>query len=198
MTDLPPDAVHPLTLADWHRWLEAHHRTSPGVWLVTYRTATGLPRVGYDEAVSEALCWGWIDSVTRVFDDQRTLLRFTPRKPGSVWARSNKDRLVRLEAEGRIEPAGRAVLEAARADGSWTLLDGAEALEVPADLAEALSRLPDARPNFEAFPAGERKQILGWIALAKTPATRARRIDETARNVQQNLRRRLWPRPGKA
>lgn len=192
MTDLPADAFHPLTLGDWRTWFETHHAGSKGVWLVTYKKATGKPRIDYDEAVAEALCWGWIDSVTRSLDAERAMLRYSPRKKGSGWSRSNKERLVRLEAEGRIQPAGRAVIDAAQADGSWTKLDEVENRMVPPDLAAEFAHHPDAARFFDAFPPGEKRRILEWIVQAKTPATRAKRIEETARLAQDNVRANLW------
>ena len=191
MTDLPPDSFHPETLEAWSSWLADHHHSSSGVWLVSWKTP-GRPRVDYEQAVAEALCWGWIDSVYRRFDEERSLLRFTPRKKGSVWARSNKERVAQLEAEGRIRPAGRALIDAAQADGTWTLLDDAEAGIVPGDLAAALNLYPDAADHFRNFPPGEQRRILSWLALAKTSGTRTKRIELAARSSQENLRFDHW------
>lgn len=192
MNPLPEDSVHPLTLEDWRTWLSEHHSSSSGIWLATYKKATGKPRLAYEEAVEEALCWGWIDSVTRAHDAEVGLLRFTPRKPRSGWSRTNKDRLVRLEAQGRIQPAGRAVIEAAVADGSWSKLDDVENRTVPDDLRAAFDRYPGAEAHFEAFPSGEKRRILEWIVQAKTDPTRQKRIEETARLAQINQRANLW------
>jgi uncharacterized protein YdeI (YjbR/CyaY-like superfamily) len=186
------ERFHPLSLEDWRSWLADHHATSRGVWLVTFKKATGQARIEYEHAVEEALCWGWIDSVSRGLDDQRGMLWYSPRKKDSGWSRSNKERLVRLEAEGRIQPAGRAVLDAAKADGSWTKLDDVENRTVPDDLAAEFARYPDAARWFAGFPAGERRRILEWIAQAKTAPTRQKRIDETARLAQDNVRANLW------
>jgi len=193
----PPETFQPLNLAAWHRWLRANHRTSKGVWFVSFKKATGKPRVEYEEAVEEALCWGWIDSVTRSLDE-RTMFRFTPRKKGSVWARSNKARLVKLEAQERMQPSGWAVVEEAKADGSWSRFDEAEEGIVPGDLGAELARYPDAARHFEAFPPGERRRILGWIAQAKTAPTRARRIAQAAGHAQKNERIDDWKNSGKA
>jgi len=189
---LPDDAFHPLNLAEWHDWLAAHHSASTGVWLVTFKKATGQPRLEYEHAVEEALCWGWIDSVSRGLDDHRSMLWFGPRKKGSGWARTNKERLVRLEAEGRLQPAGLAVIAAAQADGSWTKLDEVENRVVPPDLQAEFALYPDAARWFAAFPPGEQRRILEWIAQAKTAPTRQKRIAETARLAQTNVRANLW------
>ena len=108
--------VHPLSLGEWRDWLAEHHASARGVWLVVFKKATGQPRVEYDAAVAEALCWGWIDSVTRGLDEQRSMYYFSPRKKGSGWSRSNKLRLEVLMAEGRMQSPGLALVEAAKAD----------------------------------------------------------------------------------
>ena len=186
------ETVHPTTRAQWRRWLQRHHRRTEGVWLVSFKQATGKPRVEYDEAIEEALCFGWVDSRPRKLDDERTMLYFTPRKPGSGWAGSNKARVARLTAAGRMAPAGLAKVEAARRDGSWTALDGVEALELPPDLRRSLAARPRAAGCFDAFPPSVRRGILQWIANAKRPETRARRVEETARLAARNTRANQW------
>lgn len=190
----PSDSVQPRTRAEWRAWLEAHHAHAASVWLITAKKATGAPRVEYDDAVEEALCFGWIDSVARRLDDQRSMLRFTPRKAGSGWSRPNKERVARALASGRMTPAGQARIDAARQDGSWTKLDAVEDLEIPADLAEALRAYPDAQRHFTAFPRSARRGILEWIVSAKRPETRARRVADTARLAQSNYRANQWTR----
>ena len=177
--------LQPESRAAWRAWLEEHHSNASGVWLVTWRARTGRPTVPYEEAVQEALCFGWIDGRTGRFDDERTMVRFSPRRPGSVWARSNKERVARLEAAGMMTDAGRRIVDAARSDGSWTRLDAAEAMLVPDDLALALAARPGARRHFEAYSASARKGVLGWIALAKRPATRASRVARAAEAAER-------------
>ncbi|WP_146847071.1 YdeI/OmpD-associated family protein [Cellulomonas terrae] len=184
--------VHAETVEEWREWLLAHHATESGAWLVSWKTPTGKPSVKYELAVEEALCVGWIDSAGRTLDDERRALWFTRRKPGSGWARTNKERIVRLEAEGRMLPAGRAVIDAAKADGSWTLLDDVENLIVPDDLAAAFERHPGSRQNFDAFPPSARRAILEWIVQAKRETTRAARLEETARLAAQDVRANQW------
>jgi uncharacterized protein YdeI (YjbR/CyaY-like superfamily) len=105
--------------ADWRRWLREHHRSSAGVWLVTWKKSAGRPRVDYDAAVEEALCFGWVDSRSRTVDGGRTSLLFTPRRPGSSWSASNVGRVERLEAAGQMRAAGRRAVEAAKEAGTW-------------------------------------------------------------------------------
>lgn len=194
MGDSRDDAprVHPESIEEWRDWLLAHHDTVPGVWFVSWKTATGKPVVPYERAVEEALCVGWIDATSKTLDDERRMLWFTRRKPGSGWARTNKERIVRLEAEGRMTPAGRAVIDAAKADGSWTLLDDVENLVVPDDLAAAFDRYPGSRAQFDAFPPSARRAILGWIVQAKRQPTRAARLEESARLAAEGKRANEW------
>ena len=191
---LPDDAVHPVTPEAWRAWLQEHHERATGVWLVSFKQATGRPRVTYEAAVEEALCFGWVDSKPRKLDDERTMLYFAPRRPGSGWSRPNKERIARLEAAGRMAPAGAAKVAAARRDGSWEMLDAVEALEVPDDLVAALAGVADAARQFAAFPRSAKRGILEWIAQAKTEATRRRRVEETARLAGQGVRANQWRR----
>lgn len=190
--DLPEDAVLVLDRADWRRWLQANHRRAQGVWATTYKKHTGLPMPGYDALVEEALCFGWIDSKPRALDAARTMLWFTPRKPGSGWSAPNKLRVERMLAEQRMAPAGLAAVEAAQRDGSWTALDAVEALDIPPDLAAALATFPNATAHFQAFPRSAKRGILEWIAQAKRADTRAKRITETATLAERNLRANQW------
>ncbi len=170
----------------WRAWLAENHDTSPGVWLVFGRKNSNLMLPSYEEAVLEALAYGWIDSTGNRLDEKRTLLRFSPRKPGSVWAASNKARVERLIAEGRMAPAGLAKIEAAKRDGSWELLDDVDALVVAEDLAAALDANPEARRNFDAFSASIKKQVLYRVYSAKRAETRAKRIEEAVRLAAEN------------
>jgi len=192
MTTPPPNSIHPPTLADWRAWLAANHTRAEGVWLITYKKAAGKPTLSYEASVEEALCFGWVDSKGGKLDEERTMLYFAPRKTGSGWSRPNKERVARLIAAGRMAPAGLAKIEAAKADGSWTLLDAVENLEVPDDLAAEFDKYPDARAHFDAFPRSARRGILEWIVQAKTSLTRAKRIAETARLAQENVRANQW------
>jgi uncharacterized protein YdeI (YjbR/CyaY-like superfamily) len=194
MTEAPDNAVHPLTRDEWREWLAQNHTRQEGIWLVSYKKSAGKPRLEYDEMVEEALCYGWIDSKSRTLDDERAMLWMAPRKPRTGWSRPNKERVERLIAAGLMAPPGLEKIAAARADGSWSLLDAVEALEIPDDLGAALDGYPKARAHFEAFPRSVKRSILEWITIAKTPATRAKRIDETARLAQDNVRANQWRR----
>jgi uncharacterized protein YdeI (YjbR/CyaY-like superfamily) len=186
-----PDGKDMLTVedaGDLERWLDDHHTRATGVWLVRARPGSDVAALDYEPMIEILLCFGWIDASVKVLDERRSLLWISPRRKGSVWSKPNKARIERLVAAGRLRPSGRAVIDRAVADGSWTVIDSAENLEVPDDLAAALDAATDARANFDAYPASVRKAFLGSIAMAKTPATRARRIEATVRKAAANER----------
>ena len=178
----------------WRAWLSRHHATATGVWVVWFKKSAGKPSPTYVDLVLEALCFGWIDSRPGKVDDERTKLYFCPRKKGSVWAATNKARVEQLAAEGLMTPAGQALVEQAKADGSWNLLDASDALVTPDDLVAAFDSYLGSADYFAAFPASTRKQLLFWIDSAKRPQTRATRVDEIARLAQQNTRANQWKR----
>jgi uncharacterized protein YdeI (YjbR/CyaY-like superfamily) len=180
--------VHADDRATWRTWLEANHATSRGAWLVTWRPRSGRAGLDYDAAIEEALCFGWVDSTGGQVDEGRGKLYFAPRKARSVWAASNKARVERLMGEGRMAPAGLAAIQRAKANGWWEILDAPERMEVPQDLAAALEMHPPAAVYFAAFPPSARKMLLGWIALARRPETRAARIREIAEAAARNER----------
>ena len=180
--------VHADDRATWRAWLEANHAVARGAWLVTWSARSGRVGLDYEAAIEEALCVGWVDSTGGRFDDARGKLYFAPRKPRSLWAATNKARVERLIRDGRMTPAGLAAIERAKANGSWTILDSAERLEVPADLAGALAAHPPAADNFAAFPPSARKMLLGWVATAVRPETRAARIAKVAGAAARNER----------
>ncbi|HEX7743979.1 MAG TPA: YdeI/OmpD-associated family protein [Micromonosporaceae bacterium] len=190
------DRVHAETREQWRRWLAENHQRRTGVWLVSWKQHTGRSRISYDESVEEALCVGWVDSKGRKLDDDRSMLWFAPRKPGSAWARSNKERVARLEAAGLMRPAGRRVVEQAKAGGSWTRLDEVEGLVVPDDLAAAFAARPGSREHWDNFPRSVRRAILEWIVQAKRAETRAKRITETAERAGRGERANQWRDPG--
>jgi len=186
MGDRRDDAprFHPQTADEWWAWLAVHHGVEPpGVWVVQWRRAGGQVPVDYENLVDAALAHGWIDGTNRGIDDDRMEMWFTRRRQGSRWSRLSKQRVARVEASGRMTAAGRAVIERAKADGSWTLLDGPEAGIVPDDLAEALAAHPGARELFGGLSYSRRVMVLAWIAEAKRPETRAARVAKAAEHA---------------
>lgn len=182
----------PLVEADdretWRAWLEANHRTSGGAWLVTRRPRSERPGLDYEAAVEEALGFGWVDGTAGRVDDERGKLYFAPRKLRSAWAATNKARVERLVAQGRMAPAGLAAIERAKTNGSWELLDSVERLDVPDDLVAALETLPPAAVNFAAWSKSVRKQALTSLVLARRPETRTERIRKIAEAASRNER----------
>ncbi len=176
----------------WREWLSQNHTQQEGVWLVRFKKHCGEKYVSYDEAVEEALCFGWVDSLPRKLDEDRTMLWMAPRKPKSNWSKLNKDRVKKMMAQGLMAQAGLAKINEAKTDGSWYALDKIEQLEVPSDLQKALGGYANAGANFEAFPKSVKRGILEWIANAKRPQTRAKRIEETARLADDNIRANQW------
>ena len=153
-----------------------------------WRKGSGRTGLTYDEAVEEALCFGWIDGRAGKLDDRRTMIWFSPRKRGSGWARTNKVRVERLLAEGLMAAPGLALIEEAKRDGSWTRLDAVEDLAVPDDLAAAFAGQPGSRERWDGFPRSVRRAALEWIVQAKRPETRARRVTETAQMTARGER----------
>ncbi|MHB8959572.1 MAG: YdeI/OmpD-associated family protein [Candidatus Limnocylindrales bacterium] len=181
--------VEPRTRAEWRAWLQSNHATVQGVSVVYPRRGhAGPDDLDYESIVLEALCFGWIDSTAGVVDGQRVSLYVARRKRGGGWAATNKARVERLLADGLMAPAGITAVEQARADGSWTLLDAAEAAREPPDLEAALVRYPGARERWDAFPRSVRKQLIGWVDTARRPATRAARVEEIASLAAQGIR----------
>ena len=194
MSKPPENSIQPETRTAWRAWLSAHHEKSAGVWLVLFKSASGRQVYSFDDAIEEALCFGWIDSKPRKLDEDRSMLWFAPRKPRSGWSRLNKERVERLIEAGRMADAGQARVDAAKRDGLWSMLDAVEDLEVPSDLAAAFERHTGSREKFDAFPRSVKRGILEWIVQARRPDTRCRRVEETARLASRNERANQWPR----
>jgi uncharacterized protein YdeI (YjbR/CyaY-like superfamily) len=177
---------------NWRQWLAANHQRLDKVWLVQHRKTNPEPCVGYEDAVQEALCFGWIDSKPQKKDEHSYLLFFSKRKPKSGWSASNKKRVETLMRAGLLMPAGLEAINLAKKNGSWSVIDEAEAFVMPADLRAALDANPSAAAFFDAFPPSARRGIYTWISLAKTEATRQKRIEETVQLASKNLRANQW------
>ena len=176
-------ATHPKTRGQWRKWLEKNHSTAPGIWMIYYKKETGKRKFDMADAVEEALCFGWIDSVAQKLDDERSMQKFTPRKPKSIWSKINKQRIEKLIEQKLMKPAGLATIERAKENGSWDTLNSSDLHtdnnSMPDDLEKALSKNKKALANFLAFPPSYRKRFLFWIDSAKTPVTKAARIKQT-------------------
>jgi uncharacterized protein YdeI (YjbR/CyaY-like superfamily) len=175
-----PPTLIVIDAAAWVAWLASNHEQSPGVWLGLAKKGTTEPTsLTYDEALEEALCHGWIDGQVRRLDARVYRQRFTPRRPRSAWSKRNVGIVERLTGEGRMRPAGIAVVERAKADGRWEqAYAGQASIEVPADLATALRAQPAAQAMWEVLTSQNRYAVLYRIDNAKRADTRARRIEQ--------------------
>lgn len=174
------------TQEEWRGWLEGNHEESSGVWLVSWKKATGKPFVPFMDVVDEALCFGWVDSKINRLDEERAMRLFTPRNPKSPWSRINKEKVARLVNEGRMTASGMRLVDGAKADGSWNVYDEIEDLVIPPDLASALGENATADNYFRGFPDSSKKNILWWIKSARRPETRATRVAKTVGMAAEN------------
>jgi uncharacterized protein YdeI (YjbR/CyaY-like superfamily) len=171
------DQVEVTSLAALRAWLAAHHGREEGVWLVRYRK--GEPAfIDRLDVLDELLCFGWVDGLARRLDERRTMQLIAPRRQ-QAWAQSYKDRAARLEAEGRMEAPGRAAIARSKELGLWDAYAPVDALLVPEDLGSALRGRPAAERFFDAAAPSYRRNVLRWIAGAKRPETRSKRVART-------------------
>ncbi|UPT65940.1 MAG: YdeI/OmpD-associated family protein [Sphingobacteriales bacterium JAD_PAG50586_3] len=181
-------AIQAKTRKEWRKWLDKNGQVEKSVWLIIYRKETNATSVYYDEAVEEALCFGWIDSVANKRDADSFYLYFAQRKPTSKWSKLNRDRVAKLESEGLIMPPGKAAIDLAKKNGTWEALKEVEALTIPADMQKLFDKNKTAYANFMAFPPSTIRGILEWILNAKRPETRLNRITETVEKAELNIR----------
>lgn len=174
------ETFYPKKLQDWREWLQNHHATKLSIWLIYYKKNSGRPSISWSEAVDEALCFGWIDSKAKPIDDQKYMQFFSRRKPKSMWSRINKNKVENLIETGRMTEAGLESIAIAKGNGSWTILDEAENLIVPADLEMELQKNPSAKNYFMNLSRSDKRNLLQWLVLAKRSETRLKRIKEIA------------------
>lgn len=182
--DIP--TIIPTSRADWHDWLEQNHASVPAVWVVYYKKAANQPTVAYSDAVDEALCYGWIDSKAQTIDAFQYRQYFCPRRPKSVWSKVNKAKIERLIAENRMQPAGYACIAAAQANGTWTTLDDTEELVIPPDLDLAFTQNPVAQKFYATLSKSDKRNLLQWLVLTGTEATRRKKIGAMLEYLERN------------
>ncbi|MBC7920724.1 MAG: YdeI/OmpD-associated family protein [Ferruginibacter sp.] len=170
---------------EWRNWLLENHRSESSVWLIYAKVNSGIPSVRYQEAVEEALCFGWIDSKVQPVDENSYQQLFSVRKPSSVWSKVNKEKVTELIRQGLMTEAGLQSTEVAKKNGSWTILDDAERLILPAALQAAFEENPAAARYFHSLSRTTKRNVLQWIALAKRPETIQKRIRETLRTTSK-------------
>ena len=187
-TKLPEKRITPRNQHAWRRWLAASHGTVPEVWVVFYKKTVrrpGRPALTYEQAVEQAICFGWIDGLKRRVDDERYAHRFTPRKPDSRWSESNRVRLERMRCQGLMTPAGEEAVAASIRSGAWDKPASSAPVEAPEELITALKSDPQARSGWATLPPSERRRYEVWIGLAKREETRARRLAESLTRLRR-------------
>lgn len=162
---------------EFEHWLNKNYASSNGIWLRIYKKASGIPTMTYPEAVTAALCYGWIDGVANKYDEVSYLRRFTPRRSRSIWSKLNIERATQLINSGKMKPGGLKEIEAAKADGRWAAAyDSPANIEIPKDFLEALSKKPKAKKFFETLNKTNKYSITWRLQTAKKPETREKRM----------------------
>jgi len=174
------ETFYPKSRQEWRKWLAKNHAKKQSIWLVQYKKDSNIPTLSWSDAVDEALCFGWIDSTRKTIDENSFRQYFTRRKPKSNWSKVNKEKILKLIETKKMMPAGLAVIETAKQNGSWSNLDAVEELEIPKDLAKAFKSNRGAAGFFNGLSKSVKKIILHWVISAKRPDTRERRIAEVA------------------
>lgn len=172
----------------FRNWLIDNHATASNLWLIIYKKDSGTPSITYDQAVDEALCFGWVDSSINKRDDDSFFQYFAKRNPKSNWSRVNKLKVEKLISEGLMTASGMKMIDLAKQTGTWTALDDVENLVNPPDLQESLDQNPLAKEYFELFPRSVKRGILEWLMNAKQTETRLKRITEIVSKAERNER----------
>ena len=170
------------TRREWRSWLQRHHASETELWLVLYKKHVKKQSLRLDEAVEEALCFGWIDGKLRRIDDKKHEVRFTPRKRGSVWSETNINRAKRLMRDGKMTEIGRAKFKEGLKDPRLKLLK--KEFEIPKDILDELKKDRKSWEAFDSMSVSHKRQYVWWIASAKREETRSRRIEETLRRCR--------------
>lgn len=179
------ESYYPQNKQEWREWLATHHIQKEAVWVIFYKQKTGKPTLTWSEAVDEALCFGWIDSVKKTLDEERFIQYFSKRKPKSTWSKVNKEKVEQLIAKELMMPAGLKCIEIAKQNGSWEILDSVEALIIPEDLENALKSNENAMESFLNLSKSVRKILLHQLVFAKREETRQKRINQILELVMQ-------------
>lgn len=180
--------ICPANCQQWREWLQENHDKRQSVWLIYYKKKSNMPTITWSDAVDQALCFGWIDSKAQSIDEEKFMQFFSRRKANSTWSKVNKEKIQRLTKEGLMTKAGYKIIEIAKQNGSWTILDAAEELIIPEDLEKEFQKRTGSKDYFLSLSRSNRKNMLHWIALAKRQETRLKRILEIAELAAQKLK----------
>lgn len=187
MNELPENSFCPLNSGEWREWLERNHKDEEFVWLVFYKKKSVNHNLSWSQAVDEAICFGWIDSVKKTIDEERYIQYFSKRKPKSIWSKVNKEKVKALSDQGLMTEAGFSCVRVAKENGSWTQLDTVEQLIIPDDLEIEFEHFPDSKEYFQGLSKSIRKGILYWVLSAKKEETRKKRIREIAEMAGEKM-----------
>ena len=182
------ETFYPTSRQEWRLWLKENHISKQAVWLVQYKKNANILTISWNEAVEEALCFGWIDSIRKSIDDERFIQFFTKRKPKSAWSKINKAKVLQLIENGLMAKAGYESIARAKDNGSWTILDEVEELLIPNELGQEFEKKPEAKEFFLSLSKSVRKAILQWVAFAKKPETKTNRIKEVVELAKDGLK----------
>jgi uncharacterized protein YdeI (YjbR/CyaY-like superfamily) len=180
------DTFTPINQEDWRKWLEKNHQDKEGIWLIFYKKSSSKPNLSWSQAVDEALCFGWIDSVKKTIDTEKYKQYFSPRKAKSNWSKVNKEKIENLLDSNLMQSAGLKSIEIAKQNGSWTILDAIENLEIPIELDEAFKKYANSKSNFLNFSKSVKKLLLYWVVSAKRAETKNKRVNELAECAHEN------------
>lgn len=187
MTKKEINKFTPANQQEWREWLEVNHQKEDAIWLIFYKKSSKTPNLSWSEAVDQALCFGWIDSVKKTIDEERYIQYFSKRKAKSIWSKINKDKVTHLLEQDLMFPAGLEIIEKAKQNGFWELMDTVEALIVPDDLEEAFKIYPSSKEFFLSLSKSGRKGLLAWIIMAKRAETREKRVKEVVECAGEGL-----------
>lgn len=191
MTKRPAEQLetfYPESKDHWRNWLAENHGRDKGIWVIQYNKKSKKPTVTWSDAVDEALCFGWIDSLKKKLDEDSTIQYFGKRKPKGTWSKINKQKIEKLISENRMSQAGLDAIATAKDNGSWEILDSVEELLIPSDLELELTKRGNAAAFFQSLSKSTKKMMLQWIVLAKRPETRHKRIFEIAEAAEKMLK----------
>lgn len=188
MTEKELKIFCPANRQQWRTWLEENHDKEKSVWVIFYKNKSNTPTITWSEAVDEALCYGWIDSIVKPVDDEKFMRFFSRRKTNSIWSGINKEKVRRLIEDGLMTKKGMDSIEIAKENGSWTVLDDTEAMIIPLDLEEEFQKKLNAKTYFQSLSKSDKKGILQWLVQAKRPETRHKRIIEIVALADQSLK----------
>lgn len=178
----------PTDKKDWREWLRENHKNKEAVWVIFYKKRSINFNLSWSDAVDEALCFGWIDSVKKTIDSEKYRQYFSKRKPNSTWSKVNKDKITFLTSKNLMHSSGYNVIKVAKENGSWSILDTVEALIIPDNLLKELNSRVGALAFYESLSKSEKKILLSWIALAKREETKQKRTIEIAENASKHTK----------